>query len=97
MVGLLRHLKLLRRGKKKTFFSEIKNQIATGIGLVITTGFGLLIANMQSIFEPKEEVQQPPMMEQTISIPEEVKDTLVITKTIKIKPVKPKKEEEITW
>ena len=84
-------------GKKKTFFSEIKNQIVTGIGLVITAGFGLLIANMQSIFEPKEEVQQPPMMEQTISIPEEVKDTLVITKTIKIKPVKPKKEEEITW
>ena len=84
-------------GKKKTFFSEIKNQIVTGIGLVITAGFGLLIANMQSIFEPKEEVQQPPMMEQTISIPEEVKDTLVITKTIKIKPTKPKKEEEITW
>jgi len=52
---------------------------------------------MQSIFEPKEEVQQPPMMEQTISIPEGVKDTLVITKTIKIEPVKPKKEEEITW
>ena len=84
-------------GKKKTFFSEIKNQIVTGIGLVITAGFGLLIANMQSIFEPKEEVQQPPMMEQTISIPEEVKDTLVITKTIKIKPAKPKKEEEIIW
>ena len=33
-------------GKKKTFFSEIKNQIVTGIGLVITAGFGLLIANM---------------------------------------------------
>lgn len=83
--------------ENKGFFSEIKNQIVTGVGLVITAAFGLLIANMQSIFEPKEEVQQPPMMEQTISIPEEVKDTLVITKTIKIKPVKPKKEEEITW
>ena len=83
--------------ENKGFFSEIKNQVVTGIGLVITAAFGLLIANMQSIFEPKEEVQQPPMMEQTISIPEEVKDTLVITKTIKIKPVKPKKEEEITW
>ena len=53
--------------KNKGFFSEIKNQVKTGIGLVITAGFGLLIANMQSIFEPKEEVQQPPMMEQTIS------------------------------
>ena len=84
-------------GKKKTFFSEIKNQIVTGIGLVITAGFGLLIANMQSIFEPKEEVQQPPMMEQTISIPEGVKDTLVITKTIVIPPKKEEKEEEISW
>ena len=83
--------------ENKGFFSEIKNQVKTGIGLVITAAFGLLIANMQSLFEPKEEVQQPPMMEQTISIPEGVKDTLVITKTIKIKPVKPKKEEEITW
>ena len=83
--------------KNKGFFSEIKNQVKTGIGLVITAAFGLLIANMQSIFEPKEEVQQPPMIEQTISIPEGVKDTLVITETIKIKPVKPKKEEEITW
>jgi len=85
-------------GKKKTFFSEIKNQIVTGIGLVITAGFGLLIANMQSIFEPKEEIQQPPMMEQTISIPAATKDTLVITKTIKVEPVKTeKKEEEISW
>ena len=97
MVSLLRHLKLLGMGKKKTFFSEIKNQVITGIGLVITAAFGLLIANMQSIFEPKEEVQQPPMIEQTISIPASAKDTLVITKTIKIEPTKPEKEEEITW
>ena len=84
--------------ENKGFFSEIKNQIVTGLGLVITAGFGLLIANMQSLFEPKEEIQQPPMMEQTINIPEGVKDTLVITKTIKVQPVKPKKEEEeISW
>jgi len=84
--------------KNKGFFSEIKNQVKTGIGLVITAGFGLLIANMQSLFEPKEEIQQPPIMEQTINIPEGVKDTLVITKTIKVQPVKPKKEEEeISW
>ena len=84
--------------KNKGFFSEIKNQVKTGIGLVITAAFGLLIANMQSLFEPKEEIQQPPMMEQTINIPEGVKDTLVITKTIKVQPVKPKKEEEeISW
>ena len=83
-------------GKKKTFFSEIKNQIVTGIGLVITAAFGLLIANMQSIFEPKEEVQQPPMMEQRINPPVASKDTIVISKTIVIPPTKPK-EEEISW
>jgi len=32
--------------ENKGFFSEIKNQVVTGIGLVITAAFGLLIANM---------------------------------------------------
>ena len=82
--------------ENKGFFSEIKNQVVTGIGLVITAAFGLLIANMQSIFEPKEEVQQPPMMEQRINPPVASKDTIVISKTIVIPPTKPK-EEEISW
>jgi len=84
-------------GKKKTFFSEIKNQIVTGIGLVITAGFGLLIANMQSIFEPKEEKVEPPVMEQRINVPSNTKDTVIVTKTIVIPPKEEKKEEEISW
>jgi len=83
--------------KNKGFFSEIKNQIVTGIGLVITAGFGLLIANMQSVFEPKEEKVNLPVMEQKINTPSSTKDTLVITKTIVIPPKKKKKEEDITW
>ena len=83
--------------KNKGFFSEIKNQIVTGIGLVITAGFGLLIANMQSVFEPKEEKVNLPVMEQKINTPSTIKDTLVITKTIVIPPKKEKKEEDITW
>lgn len=83
--------------KKGGFFSEIKNQIVTGIGLVITAAFGLLIANMQSIFEPKEEKVDPPVMEQKINVPNNVKDTLVITKTIVIPPKEEEKEEEISW
>jgi ABC-type uncharacterized transport system permease subunit len=83
--------------KKGGFFSEIKNQIVTGIGLVITAAFGLLIANMQSIFEPKEEKVDPPVMEQKINAPNNVKDTLVITKTIVIPPKEEEKEEEISW
>ncbi len=83
--------------KKGGFFSEIKNQIVTGIGLVITAAFGLLIANMQSVFEPKEDKVDLPVMEQRINTPNNVKDTLVITKTIVIPPKEEKKEEEISW
>ena len=56
---------------------------------------------MEAIFTPTEE---PPMIEQTISIPKEaVKDTLVITKTIIRPTVKPKiikpveVEETMDW
>jgi len=83
--------------KKGGFFSEIKNQIVTGIGLVITAAFGLLIANMQSIFEPKEEKVEQPVMEQRINAPSSTKDTVIVTKTIVIPPKEEKKEEEISW
>ena len=83
--------------ENKGFFSEIKNQVVTGIGLVITAAFGLLIANMQSIFEPKEDVVEQPIMEQRINPPAASKDTIVISKTIVIPPKKEKKEEEISW
>ena len=83
--------------ENKGFFSEIKNQIVTGVGLVITAAFGLLIANMQSIFEPKEDVVEQPVMEQRINPPAASKDTIVISKTIVIPPKKEEKEEEITW
>ena len=83
--------------KKGGFFSEIKNQIVTGIGLVITAAFGLLIANMQSIFEPKEEKVEQPVMEQKINAPSSIKDTIIVTKTIVIPPKEEKKEEEISW
>jgi hypothetical protein len=83
--------------ENKGFFSEIKNQIVTGVGLVITAAFGLLIANMQSIFEPKEDVVEQPIMEQRINPPAASKDTIVISKTIVIPPKKEEKEEEITW
>ena len=83
--------------ENKGFFSEIKNQVVTGIGLVITAAFGLLIANMQSIFEPKEDVVEQPIMEQRINPPAASKDTIVISKTIVIPPKKEEKEEKISW
>jgi ascorbate-specific PTS system EIIC-type component UlaA len=78
--------------KKEGFFSQIKNQIVATIGIVITAGGGLLVTNMEAIFNPTEE---PPMMEQTISVPKNsIKDTLVITKTIIQPVVKPKVEKK---
>ena len=68
--------------KKGGFFSQIKNQIITTIGLIITAAGGLVITNMEAIFGVAEEtVEEQPMMEQTINIPKATKDTVVISKT----------------
>lgn len=74
---------------------ELKNQIITAIGLIITAGAALIIANMEAIFSPEDDSPLP-TMEQTITIPPSiVKDTLVITKTVVQKPKK--EEREIDW
>ena len=89
--------------EKGGFFSQIKNQVITTIGLIITAGGGLLITNMEAIFGVAEEtVVVQPMMEQTISIPEATKDTVIISKTIVLPPKKEKTEtekrkDEIDW
>ena len=89
--------------EKGGFFSQIKNQVITTIGLIITAAGGLLITNMEAIFGVAEEtVVEQPMMEQTINIPEATKDTIVISKTIVLPPKKEKTEtekskEEIDW
>ena len=82
---------------------ELKNQLIVTVGIIITAAGGLLIANMEAIFSPAED---KPSMEQTITIPEGSKDTIVITKTIKPAIVKPpvkktetekRKEEGLDW
>ena len=74
---------------------EIKTQIITAIGLIITAGAALIVANMEAWFSPDID-SPPPTMEQTITIPPSiVKDTLVITKTVIQKPKK--EEREIDW
>ena len=65
---------------------ELKNQLVATVGIIITAAGGLLIANMEAIFSPAEDI---PSMEQTITVPEGSKDTIVITKTIKPTIVKP--------
>ena len=89
--------------KQGGFFSQIKNQIITTIGLIITAAGGLVITNMEAIFGVEETVvEQPPMMEQTINLPESVTDTVVISKTIVVPPAEEKSEteerkEEFDW
>ena len=83
--------------KENKFFSEIKNQIIAGVGLVIAAGFGIFITNMESWFSPSEEptpvvvqdsIQQPQIIINNIVKKEEPK---VIVKEVE------KKEDEITW
>lgn len=67
---------------------ELKNQLIATVGIIITAAGVLFIANMEAIFSPEVD-SPPPTMEQTITIPEGSKDTIVITKTIKPAIVKP--------
>jgi len=81
--------------EKEGFFGQIKNQIVATVGIVITAAGGLLVANMEAIFSPEEKVEEvQPMLEQTISTPETVKDTIVISKTIVVPPKKVEKKTE---
>ena len=81
--------------EEKGFFSEIKNQIVATLGLIITAGGGLVIANMEAIFGVEDVIVNEPSMEQTIVIPETTKDTIVISKTIITEPKE--KEKEYDW
>jgi len=64
--------------KEGGFFSQLKNQIVTTLGLIITAAGGLVIANMEAIFGVNEpEVETVAQVEQK---EEPTKDTLVIIK-----------------
>jgi len=91
--------------KQEGFFSQIKNQIITTVGIVITAGGGLLVTNMEAIFSPAEEVVIQEVIQDSIknkqpniiiNLPEQqVKEKIIVrTKT----PVKKKEvEETLDW
>ena len=81
--------------QKEGFFSQIKNQLVATIGIIITAAGGLFVANMEAIFTPEEEIEVvQPMMEQSITVPDGVKDTVVLSQTIVVPPKKAKSESE---
>ena len=84
--------------KKESSLGEIKKAVIGVVTLGITTGGGLFIANMEKIFEGREEVK----VEQVVdSVAETQKDTIVVINKIKepqvvAKPEAPK-EKEFNW
>ena len=94
--------------KKEGFFSQLKNQIIAGGGVILTGLGGLFMDEVKSFIGIEDEESAPVQVEQkqevnvegptiVVNIPEQKKDTVV--KKVYVKPVvKPKeKEEEIDW
>ena len=93
--------------EKGGFFSQIKNQVITTIGLIITAAGGLVVANMESIFSPSQsETVNEVVVDSTaneqpniiINIPsnQPVVKERVIVKEAPVKEEK-EKEEKIDW
>ena len=83
--------------KENKFFSEIKNQIIAGVGLVIAAGFGIFITNMESYLGPKEE-PAPVVTQDSIQKPQIIINNIVEKKEApKVIVKEEKKEDEITW
>ena len=92
--------------KKEGFFSQLKNQIIAGIGVILTGLGGLFMDEVKSFIgiEDSESAVEV-VQEQNVNvegptinviIPEQKKDTVV--KKVYVKPKKKKeKEEEIDW
>ena len=83
--------------EENKFFSEVKNQIIAGVGLVIAAGFGIFITNMESYFGPEEE-PAPVVVQDSIQKPQIIINNIVEKEkpTVIVKEVE-KKEDEITW
>lgn len=81
--------------EKESSFGEIKKAIIGVVTLAITTAGGLLIANMEKIFDSNDEVKQEIVSEPIKE--ERSKDTIVVVQKkeapIVAKPEPPKKKE----
>ena len=94
------------------FFSNLKNQIITGAGIVLTTIGGIFIDEVKSFIGIEDETDQVQGVQQNnqqsqsnnqqviINIPEQKPaetKTVVIRDTTARKPVKKKEKEDVDW
>ena len=84
--------------KENKFFSEIKNQIIAGVGLVIAAGFGIFITNMEGWLSLKEEPTPVVVQDSIPAQPQIIINNIVEKKEApKVIIKEEKKEDEITW
>jgi hypothetical protein len=101
----------MSKEKKEGFFSQLKNQIIAGVGIILTTLGGVFIDEVKSFVgieddsEPQTEVVQENNQSVNVegptivvNIPEQKTETKTIIKEVKV-PVEEEKEEEekIDW
>jgi hypothetical protein len=88
----------MKEKKETGFFGQIKNQIITTVGVIITAAGGLVVTNMEAIFGVQSE---PEVVEIKNEVPKESsKDTIVVIQKketpVLAKP-EPPKEKEFDW
>ena len=99
-----------KKKKEEGFFSQIKNQIIAGVGIILTTLGGIFIDEVKSFIgiedekaEPQTEVVQENNQSVNVegpnivnNIPEQKTETKTIIKEVPVEKKK-EKEEEIDW
>tara|TARA_B100000900_G_scaffold301124_1_gene259717 strand:- start:1145 stop:1453 length:309 start_codon:yes stop_codon:yes gene_type:complete len=99
-----------KKKQKEGFFSQLKNQIIAGVGIILTTLGGIFIDEVKSFIgiEGEEEQAQIEVVQENkqevnvegpnivINIPEQKTETKTIIKEVPVKEKK-EKEEEIDW
>ena len=88
--------------EKEGFFSQIKNQIITTIGIIITAGGGLVVTNMEAIFGIQSEPEKVEIVNDVPTpVRESSKDTIVVIRTnqepVVAKPAPVEKKKEFDW
>jgi hypothetical protein len=99
-----------KKKKEEGFFSQLKNQIIAGVGIILTTLGGIFIDEVKSFIgiEGEEEQAQTEVVQENnqsvnvegptivVNIPEQKTETKTIIKEVPVEEKK-EKEEKIDW